>query len=1191
MIRHHLAAAALLSLCASGPATAATTLSAGDIVITGVNADNPDQFVFVTLVDLQIDTQILFTDSGVRNDGSFRASEGAVRYTAPGAIAAGTAISYEGIGGAFSNANDANVGNNGMFLSASGDQVIAFQGDTAAPTFIFAVQTNSTQWQSDATSSTTSALPPGLSAGTSAVAVGSGAGSGAEFDNAEYLGTTSGTATELLAAVANAGNWVGDNARINDMEVTDFTLTDGGGGSADTTAPELVATLPADGAVGIALDSLISVEFSEPVSTSDASLTLDCGSGALSIFALGSDDGGITQEFAPQFDLPANASCLATVVSNEVSDGSNNMTSDVSFVFDTGAPAAAQTLPYSEDFSVCDPAGWDFVSIDSDTARTWECGNDYAEANAFGGSAPANDWLITPALDLDAQEGDILRFRSYSGFTDADFPQLAVLYSSDYIGDGNPAAATWIEIPAGAIDFPTESSFEFADSGDIDISGIAGDRVHFAFVYTTSGTASGTSTRWRLDDVEFTTEPGDGGGGGDPIAGDCGTPATLISTIQGNPTSPSWPITPELGNSHSVEAIVIADFQGTSGMRGFFIQEEDADQDGDAASSEGIFVFDGDNPSVDVTVGDRVRVTGNVSEFNNNTQLSGAPSVEVCDSGNPLPTVTNLTLPEAVDGDLEQVEGMLVRIGHDMMISQTFFLGRYGQMTLASPDDQGVLERLFNPTHLWPASTPNALAVAEENARRLLVLDDAFEVNSFGDNPSDVPFIGPANPDGTAQVIRAGDIVRDLVGVIDEGAINSPTSGVDPQYRIQPTSPPTFVPFNPRTASPEDVGGTLKVAAYNVLNFFNGDGIGGGFPTARGADTQAELDRQGDKTVTAIISMNADILGLMEIENDGFGANSAIAELTDRINAIAGAGTYDYVNPGLNGVGSDAIAVGFIYKPSRVAVVSSDIRDNGDDLRIIETKNRVPLAATFRELASNEVLTVIVNHFKSKGSDCDTPSQTGEIVDPDTGDGQGNCNLTRVSIANAIIDWVQSGALSADDDYLVMGDLNAYGQEDPIQTFKVAGFTDLSQQFIGPHSYTFTFDGQAGSLDHALASATLADQVTGVTKWHISTDEPAVLDYNSEFNGQPYYSVDPFRASDHDPIIIGVELSTPLVVPGDLTGEGDVTLADRDLFRAAYGSADGDARWNPEADYDGNGRITYSDYRLWYRFWVAAGRN
>ena len=166
-------------------------------------------------------------------------------------------------------------------------------------------------------------------------------------------------------------------------------------------------------------------------------------------------------------------------------------------------------------------------------------------------------------------------------------------------------------------------------------------------------------------------------------------------------------------------------------------------------------------------------------------------------------------------------------------------------------------------------------------------------------------------------------------------------------YRIQPVGPISWDHTNARTAAPEPVGGNLKVASFNVLNFFNGNGLGGGFPTARGANTQFELDRQKAKEVSALKAIDADIVGLMEIENDA-PPNSAIEELVAGLNAEMGAGTYAFIDTGK--IGTDEIKVALIYKPASVSPVGAfKTITTAIDPRFIDTLNRPSLAQTFEQ--------------------------------------------------------------------------------------------------------------------------------------------------------------------------------------------------------------------------------------------------
>ncbi|MFQ6615171.1 MAG: Ig-like domain-containing protein [Fidelibacterota bacterium] len=192
----------------SGGAAAPTSLSPGDVAIIGYNYDNPDEFGFVVLVDLDSGTQIYFTDSGVTAEGTFRGGEGAVKYTVPGeGIPAGSVIIYTGSDSSFVPANDSHVGTGGLALSSSGDQIIAFQGSSASPSFIYALNAEGEGWQPDANSSNETALPPGLIDGSTALAL-------MEADNGYYSGTTrSGTQRELLQAISLQENWTTSNSR------------------------------------------------------------------------------------------------------------------------------------------------------------------------------------------------------------------------------------------------------------------------------------------------------------------------------------------------------------------------------------------------------------------------------------------------------------------------------------------------------------------------------------------------------------------------------------------------------------------------------------------------------------------------------------------------------------------------------------------------------------------------------------------------------------------------------------------------------------------------------------------------------------------------------------------------------------------------------------------------------------------
>lgn len=583
---------------------------------------------------------------------------------------------------------------------------------------------------------------------------------------------------------------------------------------------------------------------------------------------------------------------------------------------------------------------------------------------------------------------------------------------------------------------------------------------------------------------------------------------TPIHDVQGSAST-----SPLLGQTVTVSGIVTADLQASNQLSGFFLQEPEGNDDGDPATSEGIFVFCS-SCATPVNVGDRVQVTGTVQEFNGLTEIGSVSAVGVVSTGNALPAISSITLPEPTDGELERYEGMYVDLP-DMTVQQNYFLGRYGQLTL------GYGGRLRQPTNIYDAGSIDAQNLADLNARSLVVLDDG----SSSQNPNPTPYIGQDD------TVRAGDTVANLVGVLDFGPINSDTSVRD--YRLHPTSAPVFTRANARATAPDPVGGNLKVASANVLNYFttlDESGSPGCYPggtraDCRGADSLDELDRQADKLVRELAALDADVVGLMEIENNG---PTAVGDLVSRLNALVGSGSYTYVqdpieyqNHSANGT-TDAIKVAMIYKPGKVTPVGSAQALDSAAFSI----GRAPMAQTFQANANDARFTVVVNHFKSKSS---CPASGPDI---DQGDGQGCFNATRVAQAQALLGFIADlKATSGDDDVLVIGDLNAYGQEDPVQTLVGGGLIDQLAARIA-HPYSYVFDGLAGYLDHALTTASLGTQVAGVTEWHNNADEPSFIDYNLEFK-QPacaacepdLYTQAPYRASDHDPVLIGFNLA------------------------------------------------------------------
>ncbi|WP_051986579.1 ExeM/NucH family extracellular endonuclease [Pseudidiomarina atlantica] len=620
-----------------------------------------------------------------------------------------------------------------------------------------------------------------------------------------------------------------------------------------------------------------------------------------------------------------------------------------------------------------------------------------------------------------------------------------------------------------------------------------------------------------------------------PEFGACGDSATLISAVQGSGFS-----SPVVGNEVVVEAVVTGVFlDGDRPLDGFFLQEEDADQDADASTSEGVFVYHQDTA---VAVGDVVRLAGAVSEYYDSTQISGLTGITVCSTGASV-TPANFSLPVAEMAEFEAVEGMLVSFEHDVVVTNTETLGRYGEFWIAA-------ERLFTPTQV---AEPAAGSGVNYGLNAMLI-DDA----QGGSNPAVVPF--PAGGLSALNPLRLGTEITRPTGVINYSFS---------EYRLLPTSDLQYVDTNPRTDSPVLADeGDLRVASFNVGNFFNGDGAGNNIDSGRGADNAAELERQLDKLVAAIVGMNADIIGLQEIENDGFAETSALAQLVAEVNAVDTA-EWAYVTFGdAQYIGGDEITNALIYRTDRVAETGTAVFTTDEPF---DFGNRPPIAQTFHDLVNEDEVTVVVNHFRSKGG-CSDSAAAG---DQDNNDGQGCWNATRVQAAETLMAWIAGDPTGRDvEDVLIIGDLNAYGMEDPIQALVAGGYADLQMDVLGAQNHTYVFDGLSGSLDHALASASLSEKVVAVANWHINSDEPEVLDYNTEYKDETQqaalYSVDPFRSSDHDPVVVAIA-----TVQGD-TGDNDGGDPDVD----DGGSAPPTEEEAPNLDH----ATTSSSFPVWFAF-------
>jgi predicted extracellular nuclease len=681
--------------------------------------------------------------------------------------------------------------------------------------------------------------------------------------------------------------------------------------------------------------------------------------------------------------------------------------------------------------------------------------------------------LPTAGTDLDANDDGSID--DGFGFTVVDAVAVNdggagdLTYGGTTLGvayDGRPFA------PGGASRIPdgtdTDTTSDWVRN-DFDLAGIPG------FTGTlVDGEA--VNTPGAENTTEVSTDPGTG-------VADCEATVVTIGSVQG-PGDTS----PVVDTTVRIEGVVTGDFQA-GGFSGYFVQDAG---DGDPATSDAIFVY---APGGDeVAPGDAVHVIGEVTEFDGLTEIV-ADDVAICAVGAELPAATELVLPVAPE-DYEPLEGMRVTLPQTLSILEYFEFGRYGTIDVG-------LDRQMTPTAVFEPGSPEADELTEQNLLERITIDDGRSAQ----NPD--PAIHPNGEEFTLEnSFRGGDTVTDVTGILDYRFDT---------WAIQPTQGADFAVENPRPEVPE-VGGDVTVASFNVLNYFTT--LTSEDSDARGADTAEEFERQEAKIVAAMREIDADVFGLIEIENNG----TAVATLTEALNDAIGEEVYGYVDTGL--VGTDAITTALVYKTATMEPVGDfALLTEAVDERWLDDKNRPALAQTFAEVESGETVTVVVNHLKSKGSSC------SDVGDPDTGDGQANCAGVRTDAAAAMVDWLAGDPTGQGAGReLIIGDLNSYDKEDPIDVLVDAGYTDLIYEYEGENAYSYVFDGQLGYLDYALAGTDLIEDVTGAAVWRINADEPSLIDYDMSFKQDAQdalFAPDPYRSSDHDPVLVGLELTAP----------------------------------------------------------------
>ncbi|WP_182526586.1 ExeM/NucH family extracellular endonuclease [Nocardioides dongkuii] len=656
--------------------------------------------------------------------------------------------------------------------------------------------------------------------------------------------------------------------------------------------------------------------------------------------------------------------------------------------------------------------------------------------------------------------------------------------------------------------------------------------------------ANGTDTDNNSADFTSGAPTPTGSGGGQEPEPEPEPVTVTIPEIQGTGS-----VSPLVGDPVETRGVVTAVYP-EGGLFGYYLQTPGSGGavDSTPGASDGIFVRQ-PSGAVTVTRGSYVEVTGTVAEFAGQTQLSVLPTdvTVLGETAAPVLPTTTLEWPDT-DAEKEALEGMLYQPSVDFTVTNTFSTNQFGEVGLAVGD-----KPLVQPTEVADAQDAAAIAaVVADNAARAITLDDAASTNFTA---------APGNTLTPAYVSNEEPVRVGARATIDEPVIlTQGGSSTAPTYRFQPrervvgpdnaASPATFE--NTRTAAPDsaaiDPTGTadVKVASFNVLNYFTtlgdanddnvGDGgclsyqdrLGDGTNVREGCDQRGAWDpqdfaRQQEKIVAAINALDADVVGLMEIENSaklGETPDEATGALVAALNADAGAGTWA-ANPSSSDLPPvaemDVITNAIIYKPGAVKRLGAS-RALGELSGAGEAFDnaREPLAQAFTPVAGGESFLVVVNHFKSKGSGTDD------------GTGQGNANPDRVAQARALAAWVPTVQTAIGvEPTLLMGDFNSYAMEDPLQVLYAEDYVNV-EKHSGSGDFSYSFSGLSGSLDHVLANPAAMELYTGTDTWNINSGESLAMEYSRhDYHATDFHEATPYRSSDHDPVIMGLDTITP----------------------------------------------------------------
>jgi len=619
---------------------------------------------------------------------------------------------------------------------------------------------------------------------------------------------------------------------------------------------------------------------------------------------------------------------------------------------------------------------------------------------------------------------------------------------------------------------------------------------------------------------------------------------TTIMAVQGQKVSSSYQ-GKEVAITGVVTAVVPTPI-GKDVISGFYFQ--DSQGDNDPLTSDGIFIV---TKNVPYRIGDTLAVTGAVTEHHGFTQIIPTVITSV-KTTKPLAATPLISHPDDINfnATLERYEGMLVVITPPSKLVVTRSLS-FDRTTRRNNLALSYQQPNYHPNQSQPPSAASSSQRAQGNQQNTLTVESLQQAKG-----ANLPWY-PLFATTTDFHIRIGDGVKALQGVI--GYSNG-------HYRLFVTKQAnenSFEHLNHRTSQPTLKQGNLSVATFNLLNYFNSPFGGASNPAKqnRGARNPSEFANQATKIVSALVALDADIVGLMEIENNGYGEDSAIQDLVNRLNAKLPTNKHykfgQLTSPQLatsQFISQDAITNGVIYRPSQVTLTHIQLiempkqRAPKIDKESGHNSMRDALTPTFTINIGGQQLTISINHFKSKGSTCWEDVALEQYNDTDL---QGSCEHLRVSAA------YQLGTALAEikGHKLIVGDLNSYGKEDPLlvltnrhnvapsYAIEAARDTFINNQRLHgasgavidqtfgyintvainhPTAFGYSYKNSVGTLDYILASPSLTPYIIDAVEWPINSPESPLLQYSTKYTGEMTKFNDPYRSSDHDPVIISL---------------------------------------------------------------------